>query len=528
VSRPAGEEPGGLALLEEAADLLRGAPAHAFLVYVLGTVPFLLALLEFLGEMSRSGLARKALPQRALLLTLLYVAMKTAHAFLCRALLAARRGAGEGARVPVLRVALEQAALQTSSLFLLPIAALVTVPYGYLVAFYQGATAVGALPREKTRALAAEASAQAVLWPKQSHVLVGVLLLLRAMALLNAFALLVVAPYLLKTLLGVETVFSRSGASVLNTTTLAVALVLAHLMVDPLAKAPYTLRSFYGLSVASGEDLKSALTRIAKAAAVLLVLLPALAKAAPVALSAPARPAVAPAELSRSLDVVLARPEYRWRAPSDEREESGFLLDLARAVDGAARRAVAAVARAAREIADWLGKLLRPRGSARSGEETHLPAPPKSLVFALLLLSALAGLLLLRRRGARQTPTLALPSPLPAVDVLDESVTADSCPADSWLVLARELLETGDSRRALRALTLSALAQLSAKGFLVLAAHKSNGEYVRELARRSAPRLLAPFGEVIAAFDGCWYGSREATRELLARTLANVEAIRAA
>ncbi|HKC25645.1 MAG TPA: DUF4129 domain-containing protein, partial [Thermoanaerobaculia bacterium] len=217
-----------------------------------------------------------------------------------------------------------------------------------------------------------------------------------------------------------------------------------------------------------------------------------------------------------------------WRAPSDEPEEGGFLLDLARAVDGAARRALAASVRAAQEISDWIGKLLRPRGSGGSREETHLPAPPKSLLFALLLLAALAALLLLRRRRARPVPTLALPSPLPAVDVLDESVTADSRPADSWLGLAKELLEKGDSRRALRALTLSALAQLSAKGFLVLAAHKSNGEYVRELARRSAPRLLAPFGEVIAAFDACWYGSREATRDLLARTLANVEAIRAA
>src|SRR5204863_5041402 len=148
------------------------------------------------------------------------------------------------------------------------------------------------------------------------------------------------------------------------------------------------------------------------------VLLPALARAVPAPVPAPSTRAVAPADLSRSLDVVLARPEYRWRAPSDEPEEGGFLLDLARAVDGAARRALAAIVRAAQEISDWIGKLLRPRGSGGSREETHLPAPPKSLLVALLLLAALAALLLLRRRGARPLPILAPPSPLPPVDVL--------------------------------------------------------------------------------------------------------------
>jgi hypothetical protein len=518
------EEPGALTLLGEAAEVLRGAPLLAHAVYVAGSAPFLLAFLEFVGEMSRGAFARRALTRSSLVLALLYVLMKTAHAFYTRALLADRRGEASG-RAPVVTVLLEQAAVQGPSLLLMPLAAVLTVPYGFAAAFYQSASALGALRRGDGVSLSSQARRAATLWQRQSHALAGLLFLLRVLAFANAFALVLVTPYLLKTLLGVETVFSRSGASLLNTTTLAVALVLAHLMVDPLAKAAYALRTFYGLSIGTGEDLLSALRRLGVAAVILLSVLGAGATAsAASAAPDPGPTSVSPAELSRSLDHVLARPEYRWRTPSDEPEASGFVLDLARAVDDVARRAVRAVLRAVRDVSEWLGKLLRPKGGSQGGSLAHVGAPPKSLLVLLFGISAAVILTLAWRRRAKPETALALAVPA-MPDVLDESVTADARPADSWLALARDLLSQGDSRRALRALYLSALARLGAQGFLVLAAHKSNGEYARELARRSVPQLFMRFGEIVSDFERSWYGRREVTDELLARTLANVEAL---
>jgi hypothetical protein len=519
-AQKAAEEPGALVFLGEAAEVLRAAPLLSHAVYLAGSAPFLLALLEFVGEMSRGPFARRSLSRSALVLALLYAVMKAAHAFYARTLLADRRGAASR-RAPLVTVLLEQAAVQGPSLLLMPLAAVLTIPYGFAAAFYQSASALGALKRGDAVSLSSEARRAATIWQKQSHALAGLLFLLRILAFANAYALVLLTPYLLKTLLGVETVFSRSGASLLNSTTLAVALVLAHLMVDPLAKAAYALRAFYGLSIGTGEDLLSALRRLGAAAALLLVLLPGAAHAAA---PDPGPSSVSPAELSRSLDHVLARPEYRWRTPSDEPEESGFVLDLARAVDGMARRAVRAVVRALRDISDWLGTLLRPKGGSRGGETAHVAAPPKSLLVLLFGVSAAVILLLVWRRRPKPEPALALAVPA-MPDVLDESVTADARPADSWLKLARDLLREGDSRRALRALYLSALARLGAQGYLVLAAHKSNGEYVRELARRSVPDLFLRFGEIVSDFERSWYGRREVTEELLSRTLVNVEAL---
>ena len=64
-------------------------------------------------------------------------------------------------------------------------------------------------------------------------------------------------PYLLKTFLGIETTFTRAGNwSVLNTTFLAACCGVAYLCLDPVLKAIYVLRCFYGQSLQTGEDLK--------------------------------------------------------------------------------------------------------------------------------------------------------------------------------------------------------------------------------------------------------------------------------
>ncbi len=95
--------------------------------------------------------------------------------------------------------------------------------------------------------------------------------------------------------------------------------------------------------------------------------------------------------------------------------------------------------------------------------------------------------------------------------------------------LARELLARGEFRLALRAFYLSSLAHLADRNLISLARFKSNRDYERELQRRahSFPQLREVFGENVSAFDRVWYGTHEATNELVARFAANVERLKA-
>ena len=113
-------------------------------------------------------------------------------------------------------------------------------------------------------------------------------------------------------------------------------------------------------------------------------------------------------------------------------------------------------------------------------------------------------------------------------DLHSEDVTADQLPEDRWLQLARELLDRGDLRLALRAAYLGVLAHLGQRELLAIARHKSNLDYRRELARRAAQRreLVGAFEENVFSFERAWYGRATVTREGLDRFFSNLDVIR--
>ena len=120
-------------------------------------------------------------------------------------------------------------------------------------------------------------------------------------------------------------------------------------------------------------------------------------------------------------------------------------------------------------------------------------------------------------------PVLATP------DLTDENVAANELPEDGWLKLARELMEKGDLRLALRALYLASLAHLAQREFVNIAKFKSNREYELELRRRARtlPELQNAFGQNVTIFDRIWYGMHEVNQESLQNFQSNMERIRA-
>ena len=487
-------------------------------------------------------------------MSLLFLWLKTWQAIFARRL----QGQISGRIAPALtlsrfaRVALIQAILQPSALFLLPLALLITLPFGWVYAFYQNVTAFGAEDGTEAKQVFKRALKQARLWPRQNHLLLGILVLFGAVVFLDVAVGLVQVPSLLKTFFGLETAFTRSSWSFLNTTFLATVCGLTFLCLDPLLKTVYLLRCFYGESLHTGEDLKAELKLFAppaRAAATVLVLVSLICNglAGTPADSGVRVPSseVSPSELNRSIEQVLNRREYNWRLPREKPAKdqtkkgsfTAFLEGLGKTIRGWASAIVNAAKVVARRVADvveWLrkkifgGRAPAPEGgSAGMGWMVFLQA----LIFVLLALAVCAAATLFlrnwKRRGARAEASSQALAPLP--DLADEGLTANQLPEDDWLRLARELMGKGELRLALRALYLASLAHLAQREMISVAKFKSNRDYEQELRRRARalPDLQAAFAENVNIFDRVWYGLHEVTQEALQRFQINLERIKA-
>jgi hypothetical protein len=250
-----------LDLIEEAVHLLRTAPAGALAAYYVGTLSFVLGLLYFWADMSRSPYARQHVVEAALGVTLLFVWMKFWQALFARQL----RAFVSGEAPPPLtarrcfRIVVAQAALQPTGLFLLPLAALTAFPLPWFYAFYQNLTALADSNAPGPWELARRSAKQARLWPQQNHFALFCLSLFAVFVFLNGCVGCGMLPHLIKMLFGIETVFSRGGWAMLNTTFFATMACLTYLCLDPILKTVYVLRCFYGDSIRSGADLRAEL-----------------------------------------------------------------------------------------------------------------------------------------------------------------------------------------------------------------------------------------------------------------------------
>lgn len=525
-----------LDLMEEAVHLLRSAPAPVFGWYLLGALPFLLGLLYFWTDMSWSALAGRHRAEASLGMALLFLWMKTNQAIFAGKLHARlQRGAEEGVTLRrFCRIALFQAVVQPSKLLALPLAALATIPFAWVLSFYENVSVLGT--GEGVRRLVARAWRLARFSPRQNHFALSIYLLLWFVVFLNVAVAVVLLPQLLKMLTGVESVFTRNEAGLFNTTFFAVVGTLTYLVCNPLLKAISALRCFYAESIHSGADLVAelrTLQRPAVARAVALCVFCLLPLS--VALPAPAPPPAAQRtqELDWAIDRTLQRSEFTWKLPRQPETKARSQWPLVESIERAFKAANRAMQRAWKKIEAWLDKIFAqrqpPSGRSASGA-WH--ASSRLWMFALLgLLVVGAGLLFvqtIRRWRARERPAPAA-APRPAIDLEDAALTADALPEDEWLNLARAHLGKGELRLALRAYFLSGLAHLAARDVLSLARHKSNRDYQAELRRkaRDRPPVLEAFARNTATVERVWYGRHEIGPEEVRDFETNLEQIRA-
>ena len=529
---PHQDEKGVIELLEEAVHLLRLAPAATLACYYVGSLPLVLAVLYFWADMSRSAFAADHLAVAAMGVAVALVWMKAWHAMFMRQLLAQLCGEEppQWTLRRILRLVTVQAAIQPWGLIALPLAAVTVVLFPRIYALFQNVAAFGdGEPQATPAATFGLAWRQAKVWPGQNVSVHLMMIPLVLVVLVNLGVAVLVPAFLLKTLLGVETVFSRGGFSTMNTTFLAILFGLTYVCVDPVMKAFYTLRCFYGRSLQTGQDLRAELKTLSGARQGLLAMLVAgvvVVSAAGTSARAaePAAPTVAPEELSESIDEVITRREYTWRMPRDQRadDEKSFLTSIRDTF---------------RAMGDKLSEWLK---SDDKQEEPAKPSPsrgfdptgmggvlailqPLAYVLLAVVVALLIGLVLLawHKRQAQPADEKSEKSADARPDLEDEDVTADELPEQGWLDLAGEMLAKGDRRLALRALYLASLAMLAEREMIRVAKHKSNRDYYTELARRrhAIGPLVDAFGQNVRFFEDAWYGMHDVT-ELIVRAFA--------
>jgi len=577
---------GMMELAEAALHQVRMSPLPVLTPYYIGTAPFVLAFLYYWADMLQGANAWRHVEVGALLVTLAFVWMKCWHAVYCHRMRMQLIGGDttEWNTERVARMIAAQTFIHACGCILLPLSMLMVLPFGHVYAFFQNASVFAADEDNRVSVIVKRSWEEAKRWPIQNLrvlwllsplpliIAAGIQLFLMPIAIattpdwqaaftavymgmitvlvlplspigtllaFNIGILITFVPQMLKSLLGIETPFTLGGDGG-GATYYAICVGAAFLCMDPVMKAAYTLRCFYGESLSSGQDLRVALDKAKlKRGARVGVVLFAIGALCCASVShaqtpeiPPAQPGVSPEELDDAIARTLQQSEYTWRSPREIPEDSGkdsfftlFMKSVAESV-GDAFRAVARFMR-------WLVSLFETDGGSSTSVGGISWIATTRILLTLMLVSVLVALTIIVIRILRQRRTAevhAIASPVEATPNLEEDdVTADALPEDGWLNLARDLIDQGELRLAMRALFLATLSVLAHRDMIRIAKYKSNREYLREVERHghAVPEIPPVFAQSVGSFERVWYGNHSVDRAHFDVYTANQERIRA-
>lgn len=536
--------PGALELTEHAIHLLRRRGAAALADYFIGALPFTFGLLYFWSDMTLSPDATWYCAPAAAGVALLFIWMKFWQVRFCRRLWYVLNDdvPEQWSWARNLSVAARQTLLHASGMVMVPLAALIMVPFGWVYAFYQNVSIMDAPDTASLKGLFREAAQQSGLWPGQNHLLLSIISIFALFVMINVAIALIFLPNLLKKLFDIETAFTLGGLHAMtNITFLAVVIALTYLCVDPIIKATYTLRCFYGLSRVTGDDLQAALKPFLKVGLLcVLIWINSGAGGWAQGLSDPVSSQTKDdsqyiEQLDQTIEKVLQQRRFAWRMPHDTNAPSQEKNDnwLARALRWT-REKIEAVFKSLDRWLDAFSEWLRKRFSLN---DTGVSSQAQwrgivRLIFygvGLVLLLFLVVTLwrwLMAKRTARRSMVARVQVDR-SIDMDDETLAATDLPEGQWVSMAKTLMAEGDYRKALRAFYLAVLANLGDHGRIVIARYKSNREYQMELARRAhaEPELLQLFSHCMVAFEQVWYGMYPVAQEQLHNFMRDQERI---
>ncbi len=519
--------PGAISLLEEAVHLLRRAPRTALVCHVVGAMPFALALLLFWNDVNNPHTSDATLGRESVVLSLLLVWMNCWRAIFAGSL---RRQLTASADTPwtwnrAWNLMAGQAFLGATKLVILPLSLLTVFGFAWTVAFYRSATALADRADLDPVQLMARARQMAGFDKRQSWLILPIVGFLWLLLTVNLALALAFLPQLIHILTGYDSQFSRSGGYYIFTPLFMWAtLAISWMIFDPFIQSVYCLRSFYGESVATGEDIRAGLRLLAGTAVMLLALLPTLPRQA--------FASVPPQQLEQSVRRAMQSSEYDWRLPAAVQPASHNVPWLVRVTDrllDGLKSIFSAIGKAIGAFFDWIRKLLEIAGGPQTGALPKTGLHWSLYVLIALVLCATAWIAWRRRWFVRARPKPAAPA-LEAVRLDAEDLTADRLPEDGWLELAARMMLEQNFRLALRAYYLANLAWLGRSQYLTIHSGKTNREYELELRRKARGFAEARqlFATNIGAFERAWYGQHAVSADDAGEFRGRIESIKSA
>ncbi|NOX99748.1 MAG: DUF4129 domain-containing protein [Verrucomicrobia bacterium] len=556
-------------LLEEAFHALRVSPLSTLAIFYFGSVPFVIALFYFWADMSRSSFALQDAGLASLVVGGAYFWMKVWQSVFCQKMWMQLNATGESverSRGETLRYLSAQALIQSTAIPALILAMICLIPLVWVYAFYQNVSVLGLTQNyghKPLRNLISDAARQSHWAWEKNHALAVVLAVFSLFVWMSVVMMAVALPYLAKMLLGIESVFTMNPvATLLNSTFVLGTFLVVFLCVSPLTKTLYVIRCFYGQSRKTGDDLLSRLaglrseweqrrnkgqgrgSNLGRVAAFLLVL--SFSTNGMTQTSGEQRDqSVSETEVARksgmstaedfdvAIQSTLQEKHFQWRLSRekvvDENEGGimGFFRDLVASLVVIILLAVEMVKTLLKrlfggdEVENKIGDFESWQGLGEMASVIGV------VLMGIFLVSVIVKVIAARRRqtGAQEVEVAVVET----IDLESESVVATQLPEDEWMRLAREKIERGEYRLAVRALFLASLSHLGEQGLLKVTRSKSNRDYRGELSlkARSMPDLIGAFNENVGLFERVWYGLHDIRRDAVDRFTRNYEQITA-
>ena len=241
---------------------------------------------------------------------------------------------------------------------------------------------------------------------------------------------------------------------------------------------------------------------------------------------------IAKKELETAIEKVMENPAYSWRIAKESVKDGKntlkltFLSNFADKFNKWLDKMAKAVTERLRKLDEYLKEIEKKinrwlsykQGKDRKVNEIGSYVNIYALIFVLLaVVLSLLAILIVRHMKSKSSAVVVQVKPMDVIpDIKDENVTASQMNYDGWMLMAEQLISSGEIKLAIRAMFLSCLAYLSECERLSIARYKSNREYLAELNRRAHdfPDILKSFSVNIGLFEDIWYGERVATAEI--------------
>jgi hypothetical protein len=427
----------------------------------------------------------------------------------------------------------------------MPLAMLLTIPFGWCYAFFQIGS-MGTLIFEKN--LIAQTVTHSKVQPKQNHIMIWVIcphyLLTMVMCyiavpplvtlfdagsnsqvliyvisgilafatllvnplgfilFINFLAAIVFLPYLIRTLTGWESIYSMNGMAALHPGVLLATWALSFLLMDPLVKVSYILRIYDQQSITTGHDIIKRLSIPA------LLIITVFSLVFPLESYSETRH-VDQQVFDKTVSEVLKNPSFSWR------EKKSFDLPEVKINTGPLKSMVVHIKSFLKKVESWIVKFFK-KDHKRKNKPSFkwyplsIPINPMTvMVISIIAILLYFAIMVLRRQHQKsivRQPGTAIPV---KEETIHHTVSADENPPDQWERMAHEAISKGELRAGIRFFYLSTLSLLNEKKLLTLKKSRSNREIRRELQKRYPDQMSLNdnVNILIMNFEYTWYGT---------------------